>query len=108
MGKLTTNGDERVNAIGPGKTEIHQGDVWPVTAEFFQSLRTIARLRNQQHVGLGGNNRVQAFAENRMVLNAQNANRLRGSHRNCPLLRRQLYWIYRPELESLLSPDFAI
>src|SRR6516164_9080037 len=34
--KLTANGDERVNAIGPGQPEIHQGDVWPMTTEFLQ------------------------------------------------------------------------
>src|SRR5215475_1691393 len=48
--KLSASGDECVNSIGAGKPKIHQGDVWAETAEFFQSLHTIARLSHQQHV----------------------------------------------------------
>lgn len=50
LGKLTTNGDEHVRAVGAGKAEIHQRDVRSMTAKFFQSLHTIGRLGNQEHV----------------------------------------------------------
>src|SRR6201988_4632487 len=86
MGKLTPDRDDRIDAIGPGKPEIHQGDIRTMMPEFFERLRAIARLSNQQHVRLGSNDCTQTLAKNWMVLNAQNANRHRRSHGNHPLL----------------------
>ena len=99
MGKLTANGDESVDAGNPGKPEIHQRDVWPMTPEFLYSRRAVAGLRNQQHVPLRRNNRIQAFAENRVVFNAQDPKGLGFCHCNC----RRLNIVTRKTLAIMSS-----
>src|ERR1700742_1864800 len=47
-----------------------------MTAKFRHRLFAICRLRNQNHVRLRGKNRAQPLAKDRMVLDAQDANKL--------------------------------
>ena len=57
----------------PGAVGPVQGDVRPATPELRHSLRGVDRLRHQKHVGLGFDARAQAFPEDRMVVDAQDA-----------------------------------
>src|SRR5260370_9946657 len=68
--------DKRVGAVGARKTEVHQGDVRSMTTKFSNSLHGIRRLSNEKHVLLRADDRSQSLAEDRMILYAQDTNRL--------------------------------
>src|SRR6267378_6149755 len=94
--KLSTNCDKRVGAVGAGKPKVHQGDVGPMTTKFSDSFHGIRRLGHEKHVLLRADDRSQSLAEDRMILNAQDTNRLGrnlherrislGDWSNCPVL----------------------
>jgi hypothetical protein len=49
-----------------------------MSTELRNGFATIHRLSDQQHVRLRADDRSDAFAKDRMILDAQNANRLGG------------------------------
>src|SRR5260370_35954409 len=74
--KFPTNCDKRVGAVGARKPKVHQGDVRSMTAKFSDRFHGIRRLGHEQHVLLRADDRSQSLAEDRMVLYAQDTNRL--------------------------------
>src|SRR5260370_41668108 len=56
-----------------------------MTTKFSYGLHGIRRLGNQEHVLLRADDRSQSLAEDRMILNAKDTNRLGPNHYNCPV-----------------------
>src|SRR5260370_20816278 len=74
--KLSPNCDKRVGAVCARKTEVHQGDVGSMTTKFSDSLHGVRRLGHEKHVLLRADDCSQSLAEDRMILHAQDTNRL--------------------------------
>src|SRR6266851_9832108 len=83
--KLSTNCDKRVGTVGARKPKVHQGDVRPMTTKFRYSFHGIRRLGHEKHVLLRADDRSQSLAEDWMVLDAQDTNRLGLNHYNGPV-----------------------
>ena len=80
MRKLPQDGDQDVSAIRAWKAEIHKRDVRPMTAKFRNGLDAIDRLADQHHIRFSRDDRCEALSKDRMVLDAQDANRFDLSH----------------------------
>src|SRR5260370_25421265 len=83
--KLSTNCDKGVSAVGARKPKVHQGDVRPMTTKFRYCFHGIRRLGHEKHVLLRADDGSQSLAEDRMVLDAQDANRLGLNHYDGPV-----------------------
>src|SRR5207245_7670794 len=82
--KLSTNCDKGVGTVGARKPKVHQGDVRPMTAKFRYSFHGIRRLGHEKHVLLRADDGSQSLAEDRMILYAQDTNRLGLNHYDLP------------------------
>src|SRR5271170_7146582 len=78
--KLFPNCNEGVSAIYSGKSNIHQGDIRPMNAEFRDGLFSICRLGDKNHVLLRTNDHREALANKWMILNAKNTNWIADGH----------------------------
>src|SRR5216684_4049334 len=83
--KFPTNCDKGVSAVGARKPKVHQGDVRSMTAKFSDSFHGIRRLGHEKHVLLRADDRSQSLAEDRMILYAQDTNRLGLNHYDRPV-----------------------
>src|SRR5271170_5420206 len=72
--KLSPNCDQGVGTVGARKAKVHQRDIGPMETELRHSLHRIRRLRNKKHVLLRTDDGSQSLAEDRMVLDTQDAN----------------------------------
>src|SRR5260370_27960090 len=83
--KLSTNCDEGGSGVGARKPKVHQGDVRPMAAKFSDSFHGIRRLGHEKHVLLRADDGSQSLAEDRMILYAQDTNRLGLNHYDRPV-----------------------
>jgi hypothetical protein len=78
--KLSPNCDQGVCTVGARKPKVHQRYIGPMKTELRHSLHRICRLRNKKHVLLRTDDRSQSLAEDRMILDAQDANWIGANH----------------------------
>src|SRR5260370_1902284 len=83
--KFPQNCDKRGGAVGGRKPKVNQGDVRPMTAKFSDRFHGIRRLGHEKHVLLRADDRSQSLAEDRMILYAQDTNRLGLNHYDRPV-----------------------
>src|SRR5260221_12988844 len=83
--KLSTNCDKRVGTVGARKPKVHQGDVMSMTAKCSDRFHGIRRLGHEKHVLLRADDGSQSLAEDGMVLDAQDTNRLGLNHYDRPV-----------------------
>jgi hypothetical protein len=83
--KLSPNCDKGVSAVGARKPKVHQGDVRPMTTKFSYRFHGIRRLSHEKHVLLRADDGSQSLAEDRMILYAQDTNRLGLNHYDRPV-----------------------
>ena len=72
-----TDGADGVEAIDAGQLQVHQRDVGPMLQELLDGFLPVARLRDDEHVGLQADDPDDAFAHQPVVVHAQDANRRR-------------------------------
>src|SRR5271166_46055 len=82
--KLLANGYHGIGAVAALQPNVHESDVWAMSAEARDRLPGGRRLRNEKHVLLRGDDRTESLAENRMIFDAQNANGFTGDNGHMP------------------------
>ena len=76
VGKLAADRDQRVDAADVGQPKIHQRHVRTMLAEQLNRLAAGRGLGHDHHVGLAVDNRGDALAQKRMIVDAEDANLL--------------------------------
>ena len=77
VGELPQDGRQRVDAVRSRETHVHQRDVRASLPEREQRVTCGGGLGHEAHVGLGVDDRAEAFAEDGVVFHAQDRDRLR-------------------------------
>jgi hypothetical protein len=80
VGELRENRDQRVDSADVRHAEIHQRHVGPVLAEELNRFTAARCLRDHRHVGLAADHGRDPFAQKRMIVNAEHANRILVAH----------------------------
>ena len=78
-GKLSTDGDQNVNTVSSRKTKIHESHIGTETTKLRDGLHAIGGVPNHMHVWLISNDRSQSFTKDRVILYAEDPNRI-GNH----------------------------
>ena len=71
VGRAGADGDHRVDAAHVRQPEVHQRHVGPMLLKQLDRFAAGRRLRHHDHVGLVGDDRGDAFAQQRMVVDAE-------------------------------------
>jgi hypothetical protein len=71
--ELGAQRDERVDAAHVGKAHVHQRDVGTKLPVLTDAVAAVGGLADQMHVRLGGDDAGDPLAQQRMIVNAENA-----------------------------------
>src|SRR5258705_9323550 len=77
---LRPDGNHDINATHVRESKIHQRYVWPVLAKLLNRLLTIRCFGDQFHIWLAIDKRSDAFAQQVMIIRAQNSDRFDLAH----------------------------
>jgi len=82
--------DRRINSTHVRKPQIHQGHVRLVLAKSLNAISAAGGFRYHHHVGLIANNSRKALVQQRMIVDAEDTDFLRGNHLSNSLLGDRL------------------
>src|ERR1700677_810053 len=86
VGKFSADGAHGVDAVHAGHLQIHEHDIGPMQTKLFDGFQAIGSLADELQVGLIGNERGDALAQNRVIVDQGDANWFRSAGHRTPSL----------------------
>src|SRR6202789_477275 len=86
VGKFSADGAHGVDACHAGHLQIHEHDIGPMQTKLFDGFKAIGSLADELQVGLIGNERGDALAQNRVIVDQGDANWFRSAGHRTPSL----------------------